>query len=205
VQDALACADALRAAFAEIVREAVGNASVQAPTLSVGIGIGHVLQSLGRLLALGRDAERHAKRADRGQRNTLAVMHERHSGTVRTWHASWEDDPLGQIEHALGLLEGGRLSAKKIHQVHDLLRHAPAEERPEDGERWRRLLQAEVPRILARTDLGRADGQPLDLDDAGICFGDSYAADREQLDRWISGMQIAIEIMRARQSVEKRS
>lgn len=198
VQDALACADALRVAFAEVVREAMGSAEVKLPTLSVGIGIGHVLQSLGRLLTLGRDAERLAKRANGRKRNTLAVIHEKHSGMVRTWHASWDDDPRDRLRRAVTLLEDERLSTKKIFQIRDLLERTPAaDEVDDDAERWHSLLRAEVQRSLARTDLGRAEGEPLGAEEVGLDLGGSYAELREHIGRWVEGMQIAIELMRA--------
>lgn len=221
VQDALSCAHALRAAFAAIVREALAEAmpaaipdtQVKPPTLSVGVGIGHVLQSLGRLLSLGREAEALAKRAHGGQRNRLAVLHERHAGTVRGWHASWDEDPPKRLADAIRLLESQRLTAKKIFQIQDLLERTPAADAAgKDAERWCTLLRAEVQRILARTDPGQTGNEtparptpPPTPKDVALCLDGSHAELREHISRWVEGMQIAIELLRAQQSVQERA
>src|SRR5262249_53434569 len=93
VADALACAAALRTAFEGIMVEAVPIASDDGaagrPTLSVGIGIGHILESMGDLLGLGRRAERLAKRGasaeDGSERNALALLIEKRAGGAIAW------------------------------------------------------------------------------------------------------------------------
>ena len=60
------------------------------PTLSVGLGIGHVLESMGDLLELGRRAEKRAKGADlpiRERRNALGVIVDKRSGGTVSWRA----------------------------------------------------------------------------------------------------------------------
>ncbi len=62
--DALSCAEDLRIRFIDAMASACHSLPAgQRPTLSVGVGVGHVMESMGDLLALGRGAEREAKRA----------------------------------------------------------------------------------------------------------------------------------------------
>ncbi|MFP2904311.1 type III-B CRISPR-associated protein Cas10/Cmr2 [Pyxidicoccus sp. 3LFB2] len=62
--DALRCAAELRRAFTAATRAALEGQGVTPPTLSVGLGVGHVLESLGDLVDLGRRAEALAKGGD---------------------------------------------------------------------------------------------------------------------------------------------
>ncbi|MFP2958164.1 type III-B CRISPR-associated protein Cas10/Cmr2 [Myxococcus sp. 1LA] len=76
--DAPACARALAVAFRASLEGALAGTGATVPTLSVGLGIGHVLESLGELLALGRRAELAAKQAGRTR-----------------WPSSWRSTPDG--------------------------------------------------------------------------------------------------------------
>jgi CRISPR-associated protein Cmr2 len=91
--EALACADALRCSFATTMQAVTcGRPGGAPPTLSVGLGIGHVMESMGTLLKLGRDAEELAKRGPGGSdgRNALAIIVDKRSGGQRSWWARWE-------------------------------------------------------------------------------------------------------------------
>lgn len=209
VQDALSCARALHEAFSTTMSRAIAEVGVPAPapTLSVGIGVAHVLQSMGRILALGREAETMAKNEPQPNgrtRDALAVRFERHSGALRAWHASWNEDPCERLAEDVALLRGGILSRGKVHEVAGALRRVPAPGAVgDDAERWRKVLCGETARILARTEAGQRqeavtpERVGLDLDLAP----DDYDACRERVARWVERMRIAGELARAEESL----
>jgi CRISPR-associated protein Cmr2 len=65
VHTAVACARALHGEFASSMQQ-LGIISESLPSLSVGLGLGHVLNPFGRLLDLGRRAEKLAKEGQEG-------------------------------------------------------------------------------------------------------------------------------------------
>ena len=119
VATALSCAEALAQAFQAALQGTV--TSDRTPTLSVGIGIGHVMEMMGSLLALGRDAERVAKNAGR---NALAVIVDKRSGGRRQFAQPWTSEPVRRMKLDAELL-GGRLSTGKVHELEALLRRFP--------------------------------------------------------------------------------
>jgi CRISPR-associated protein Cmr2 len=144
----------------------VDHARSAAPTLSVGIGIGHVLDSMGHLRDLGGRAEKAAKQ----RRNALAVLVDRRSGGDHLWSASWSTDPAGRLARDVDLLDRGagrpaRLPMAKVHELARLLRGfsvpaAPSIARPADRaaplepDAGALVLRGEITRILARTHRG---------------------------------------------------
>lgn len=156
-EDALECAEELRTCFAKIMKEAFKGFEPTGgtPTLSVGIGIGHTLDSMGSLLALGRKAEKLAKGDTFGQRrrNALAVILDKRSGGQTQWRARWDDEwdnpeegaarqgPVARVKHDIALLERAEqkstahdrrlaLSSKKIFEVAEDLRRLPSPRLP---------------------------------------------------------------------------
>jgi CRISPR-associated protein Cmr2 len=180
----VACAEALRKAFEAAMRTAldsadridraaghalpVDEARSSAPTLSVGIGVGHILDSMGHLRDLGGRAEKAAKQS----RNALAVLVDRRSGGDHLWSASWSDDPAGRLARDVDLLDRGagrpaHLPMAKVHELARLLRGfsvpaAPSIARPADRaaplepDAGALVLRGEITRILARTHRGAA-------------------------------------------------
>jgi CRISPR-associated protein Cmr2 len=177
----VACAEALRMAFASMVGDAldrahrfdraaglappVDEARLPAPTLSVGIGIGHIIDSMGHLRSLGSRAERAAKQGP--DRNALAVLIDRRSGGEHRWTASWSEDPAGQLARDVDLLDRGagrpaHLPMAKVHELARLLRSFSAPSTPRTVDRaaplepdaGARVLRGEITRILARTHRG---------------------------------------------------
>lgn len=205
---ALACADALRELFEQTMAAAcpAGDpaASTPRPTLSVGLGVGHMLESLGDLLALGREAEKHAKgtelRSQGRDRNALAVLVAKRTGDRRLWRAQWPDDPVARLGAAIDA--GPRLPSSKIYEVARLLSRLPGPRGVNDSA-WAEVLSLEVGRSLARVHAG---GAPLTPEDVGlrltapasIGVGEpdqegpaSYATVRTEVDDWINRMLIA--------------
>ncbi len=181
--EALSCADDLRKSFADAMAPACKSiAAEERPTLSVGLGIGHVMESMGDLLALGRQAEREAKR----DRNALAVIVDKRSGGTRSWRAPWSDDPVLLLTAAVDLLRD-RLSLRKVYEIASTLARLP---KPGEGDAggWARVLALEVRRSLARV-----EGGALRPGDAGLVLDEAtgYAALHAGVRAWVARMLIA--------------
>lgn len=181
--EALSCADDLRKRFANAMASACPSiAAAERPTLSVGLGIGHVMESMGDLLALGRQAEREAKR----DRDALAVVVDKRSGGTRSWRARWSADPVPALRDAIKLLDD-RLPRRKLYEIERTLARLPKPgETAERG--WARVLALEVRRSLARV-----EGGALGPEDAGLVLDDGadYAALHERVRSWVARMLIA--------------
>jgi CRISPR-associated protein Cmr2 len=173
--DALECAAGLRRAFATATREVLEPLGVVPPTLSVGLGIGHMLESLGDLLALGRRAEGLAKRAPstgQGERDGLALVARLHSGREHAWRGRWPDGPVDVLTRAVELRKEGRLPLKKLQEVEALLRRMPQPDGSLRGDvDWGRVLAREVGRVLRRVEAG-AGGVGLTPPDVGLVLED---------------------------------
>jgi CRISPR-associated protein Cmr2 len=204
---ALACAQSLRDAFAALMEDACPDFK-ELPTLSVGLGVGHVLESMGDLLNLGREAEKLAKGghlpADR-RRNALAVIVDKRSGGKRQWRARWNDAQFAKGP-ARRLMDDadlrGAVSTRKVYQIAETLRRFPRPgESIDDSAVWARMLADEARRSLERMDAG---GASLRLDDAtlkgqlGLDLGRAAAPDETLYDArhrtvadWIDRLLIA--------------
>lgn len=181
--EALSCADALRKSFTAVMASACQPIPAeQRPTLSVGFGIGHVMESMGHLLLLGRHAEREAKR----DRNALAVLVDKRSGGTQTWHAQWSADPVRTLHDAIALLQD-RLSSRKVYEIARTLACLP-EPGEEEGDGWPRVLAREVERSLARVEDGA-----LELESAGLGLAQAagYAAMHAEVHAWVARLLIA--------------
>ncbi|MDC0741482.1 type III-B CRISPR-associated protein Cas10/Cmr2 [Polyangium mundeleinium] len=197
IPDALACAKALREQFIALMDESLPGAAPR-PTLSVGIGLGHVLESLGDLLALGREAEQAAK----VERDSLALLVEMHTGARKAYIARFDADPLSILQKDIATL--ATLPMKKVHQVAAMLRRLPhREERLDDAAHWARLLRLDTSATLARSELGAGAAAPdpaalgLDLE------GDDYARMHVAIEAWCGRMEVAAFLARAEPSVKK--
>lgn len=94
VQNALTCAEALRKAYASTLGAALPDGLKPSATLSVGIGIGHVIEPMGRLLALAQQACQLAKDGPDGQglRNALGLAIQPRSGNCVQIARQWDTD-----------------------------------------------------------------------------------------------------------------
>lgn len=181
--EALACADALRKTFESVMATACGALAVdQRPTLSVGLGIGHVMESMGDLLTLGRQAEREAKR----DRNSLAVVVDKRSGGTRKWRAQWSAEPVRSLNEAAALLQD-RIPSRKVYEIASILTRLPSpDDASSDG--WARVLALEV-----RRSLSRVEGTGLRPEDVGLALDPktAYAALHAHVDAWVARLLIA--------------
>lgn len=211
LQDALSCAGALRERFAACIGQVAPEAT---PTLSVGLGIGHVLQSLGHLLQLGRDAEARAKTArgaDRtlGQdnRDALGIVVEKHSGTTWSMRTGWSEGPVGYLRRCVEMFAADELAAGKVHEIRDVLRRLPHEDTVSSGDQaaWSRVLAGEVGRVIGRNQAGNAATR-TSPGDVGLELAESkeYARNRAAVEQWIERMLIARHLHQAHCSAPMR-
>lgn len=189
VAETLSCAAALQAAFTEIVQEALASAGpdVPMPTLSVGIGIGHLFESMGHLRRLGGSAEKLAKT----RRDALAMVVNKRSGGTTSLCDVWSDGPVVRLRSAVSFLGAGQLSAKKVHEIGAELSRMPAKGTLLVSEQaaWADLLRQEVERILARS----GAGDNLTASEVGLSFrrDANYDARRAEVEQWVSRMLVA--------------
>jgi CRISPR-associated protein Cmr2 len=181
--EALGCADDLRRAFERAMATACASlAADRRPTLSVGLGIGHVMESMGHLLTLGRQAEREAKR----DRNTLAVLIDKRSGGTRIWRAQWSAEPVRLLNEAIALLRD-RIPSRKLYEIASILTRLPnPDESNDDG--WARVLALELKRTLSRV-----EGGSLRPEDVGLTLdaNSGYAKLHAHIDAWVSRLLVA--------------
>ncbi|MCL2011305.1 MAG: type III-B CRISPR-associated protein Cas10/Cmr2 [Cystobacterineae bacterium] len=90
---AMLCARALYAAFENALCDYPSPQGVA--TLSVGIGVGHFMESLYDLRKLAEDALDNAK--DNG-RNNLSIIFQPRGGSRCTWHSSWDTSPVQRLQ-----------------------------------------------------------------------------------------------------------
>jgi CRISPR-associated protein Cmr2 len=195
--EALSCADELRKGFAEAMASACPSVpAAEHPTLSIGLGIGHVMESMGDLLALGRQAEREAKR----ERNALALLVDKRSGGTRSWRARWNNDPVGAMHDAIALLQD-RLPSRKVYEIGRTLARLP-EPGVGDESGWARVLLLEMRRSLTRV-----EGGALSPEDAGLALDEAagYAALRAHVRDWVARMLIARTFAQATPRERRRS
>jgi CRISPR-associated protein Cmr2 len=194
--EALSCAEELRENFAVAMTSACPSIPAeQRPTLSIGLGIGHVMESMSDLLALGRQAEREAKR----DRNALAVVVDKRSGGIRLWRAPWSADPVRTLHAATALLRD-RLPSRKVYEIANTLARLPAPgEAAEDG--WARVLALEVRRSLARV-----EGGDLGAESAGLALDPEagYAALHAHVRSWVARLLIARAFAQAEPRARRR-
>lgn len=183
IPEALACADSLREAFERSMKNACLPG--QLPTLSVGLGIGHVMDGMGDLLDLGRAAEREAKH----DRNALAIIVDKRSGGERRWRASWAAEPVQSLTRAVELL-AGPLSTGKVYEIAAIIRRLPTPSSLSDpaDPAWTSVLVGEVKRALQRNEGGglRPEDAGPNLDDAN-----DYKAVHLRVTEWANRMLIA--------------
>jgi len=194
VPEALACAEALRLCFASVMGDACSASTAEErPTLSVGVGVGHFMESMGELLDLGRAAEHEAKR----DRNALAVLVEKRSGGRRVYRAPWSgrhdhrlrglpaDGPVDQLRKDAVLLRK-RLSTRKVYEIASTVARLPAPGGADDAA-WAKLLALEVKRSLARV-----EGEAVSLEDAGLSLDTiDYAALHDRVRAWVARLLVA--------------
>ena len=146
VATALDCAERLSEAFRKVMDR---TAVKKKPTLSVGIGIAHVVEAMGLLLELGREAERKAKESGR---NALAIVFDKRSGGRRTWSCQWcaAKPPVDRLREDAGQF-AGELSSGKVYQAGALLRRFPSPSDPGASSTLAEALVAYAYQVFAQS------------------------------------------------------
>jgi CRISPR-associated protein Cmr2 len=157
----IGCARELNEEFGKAIEPFAAGADDRKPTLSAGIGIGHFLEPLQRVLGSARSAERQAKET----RGALAIRIEKRSGPPLVLAGPWGDLDV-QIEEFVELLVSERLPDRAAFDLRDLSRllegtgagSAEAPTRRDEAERIRVAFGDEA---LAR-ELRGENGPPLE-------------------------------------------
>lgn len=199
--DAVACADSLQQEFGDLMAKALEGHDVELPTLSVGIGIGHILMGMGELLDLGRKAEKVAKGdtlPEDQQRNALAIVLDKRGGGQVSWRRSWAD-AVDQMKGATRRIARDEATAvlplTKLHQVRRMMRELP-DPRVREGSSsaWASTLQLETHRVLLRSGRGLGDSRtPADFG-LPAPWSPSYREAHRELDAWVALHLIAKEL-----------
>lgn len=111
VDACLACARELHEEFGELLKRFHG------PTLSVGIAIGHFLESLEDLLGRARRAEKDAKGNDR---DGLAVHVHPRGGALTAVRAQWKQDPDRQLQRLVEMHARNEIPDKAAYDLRQL-------------------------------------------------------------------------------------
>jgi len=155
---AVACADALRRTFDEVINE--GHPERHA-TLSVGLAIGHFLAALEDTLEAARKMEALAKQ---DEKNALAVQYRSRGGAPIQFRASWTTEPLAELTDWILLLDNGDLPDKvayDVRRVAQSYRNWPTRT-DELADQRQRALRADLVRLLsAKKASARQKVQPL--------------------------------------------
>ena len=170
---ALDCSQKLRKAFLDSLRRVATEMDVpdeKRPTLSVGLGIGHLMEPLGALRARAERAEHAAKEGGdpNTARNALAIKLGIRSGAELGWRAQWSDDSAFRaLARMTAAFRDDQLPTRAAYDLRGIdLRLAGL--RGDDSARARGMRSAEVQRMLDRARIPGGDGRiriPDDLQD----------------------------------------
>ena len=164
--NAQACAQALALCFKENMQAVAHKLGVAVPTLSVGIGIGHIMQPLGSLLARAKRAEKLAKGnglpEEKQQRNALVITLGVRSGGDIDWRTQWNDQvTLEELERFTADYRARRLPSRvayDLRAIHQRMQRGNPAVRPEDAG----MRRAEVARMLDRARLQGGGNERID-------------------------------------------
>ena len=97
------CAKALSVSFNDALKAVAKKLNATTPTLSVGLGISHIMEPLGNIRELAKQAEKVAKGdtyAKDKQRNALGISLDVRSGSTTDLRIRWDDeDALNAFKH----------------------------------------------------------------------------------------------------------
>lgn len=166
---AVACAQALAEDFATSmakVADAMGVAASDWPTLSVGLGIGHLMEPLGSLRERAGRAEKLAKGDDLAgpaQRNALGVVLGVRAGGETEWRARWDArEALEALASLTNAYRDHRLPSRVAYDLRAIDARL-AWLRDATDETARGMREAELRRLLLRA---RAEGGRVVIDAA---------------------------------------
>lgn len=146
---AVDCAQALPKAFEEAI------SSVQQekrPTLSVGLGISHVMTPFSSALEVGRRAEKYAKNGAENtskqmQRNALAIILNIRSGTETSIRGQWDSGIVARLNQWKAYYHEQQLSSKTPY---DLLTAIQDMAWAQDQDDFKLIVKQEISRVLKK-------------------------------------------------------
>lgn len=213
LRDALDCARALAESFTEEMKDAAPpDADGSRPSLSVGVGIGHTLDSMAHLLDLGRRAETFAKAKHLEEegldRNALGVVLDKRSGGIERWRARWSNwrnngGPVGRLHSDVSILQLDGLPSTKIYEVRDTLARFPHPDEigsADNGNEFAFALRSDVLRTLERSGLGSSAPDalpPVEALGLGLDEEAKYSTVHRRIKRWTSRLIIARNLYQA--------
>ena len=172
--NAVRCAGHLADAFSQAMQpiaRMLGMADDDLPTLSAGIGIGHLMEPLGSLRARAGRAEHLAKgdqvagsQGGATPRNALAIMLGIRSGGEPTWRANWgQETRFAALQQFSDAYREGQLPSRVAYDLRAIDRRLAGQQRlgaKTDADLDAAMRRAEVARTLDRA---RAEGgrEPL--------------------------------------------
>ena len=151
---ALDCARALARVFIRSlnpIADEMDMPAAERPTLSVGLGIGHLMEPLGALRARADRAEQTAKGVGtENSRNALAIVLGIRSGAELGWRARWNDTPaFDALSRMTGAFRHDLLPARVAYDLRGIDQRL-AWLRDDESPSARGIRGAEVGRMLAR-------------------------------------------------------
>lgn len=152
VDAAKALAKAFRDTMAPMAQK-LGLQESEHPTLSVGLGIGHLVEPLGNLRQRALQAERLAKgdgQDKNQQRNALGIILGVRSGADIAWRIRWDDDKaLADLDYFTQAYVQKTIPTRVAYDLRDIdLRLSWL--RGKDDPTSKGMIQAEVERMLER-------------------------------------------------------
>lgn len=158
---AIPAARALRRCF----QEAMGELALQPqPTLSVGIGVGHMLEPMNLLIHRARRAQQLAKDdGGKSPRNALAILSRPRAGGEAATRLSWAmpKDPVARFQTWIEAFQAQQLPRRTPYLLRNMIgqiEHIP------DSPRHRAWLIGDMHRVLVRREPGGEPGQlPVEL------------------------------------------
>jgi CRISPR-associated protein Cmr2 len=157
---ALACARDLHDRFGETLAPVAVAAHQPAPTLSVGLVVGHFLTPLSRLLRLTHEAERLAKgegHPQEEQRDGLGVILSPRSGGPLCFRDRWEHAPDARLARWVAAHRADDLPGRCAYQLREIARQVAGI----DAGMREQIEKAELVRILGRKRGGDGIDVPL--------------------------------------------
>ena len=158
---ALDCSRALAKSFKKAldgIAEDMGICSAERPTLSVGLGIGHLMEPLGSLRDRADRAEHAAKGDDEDTpRNALAIKLGIRSGAEISWRTQWNDkDAFDALDQFTEAYRDGKLPTRVAYDLRGIDQRF-AWLRDDSSPTAHGMRSAEIDRMLERARIEGGD------------------------------------------------